>query len=277
MAWTQRDEQIYAEIEAWQRQMLNVDSNDFIQLYTKWLENGLSRLDKMKRNKVSDLLENALFYLHAFLQNSEGQAATRKQIIEDARLFHENVETIEDLKKLKIDALRFLASRYIARERLYASGQGGLSGFGGVLLLGLDLPFLLTMNLRAIQTIALIYGNDVRLPRETAYSLQLFHAAVLPRRFQKQAWERLEEDVFRKDVNPFFYDEKAQDFASSGVEQMLKQIGKCAFISLLARKPVQGIPLLGIGFGAISNYRFTRGVTEFAHFFYQKRYLVEKR
>ena len=39
---------------------------------------------------------------------------------------------------------------------------------------------------------------------------------------------------------------------------------------------IQGIPLVSMAIGAGANYQLTRKVTEFAHNFYQLRYLREK-
>jgi hypothetical protein len=45
---------------------------------------------------------------------------------------------------------------------------------------------------------------------------------------------------------------------------------------LLRKKLIQGMPLFGMAIGAASNYFLAKQVSEIAHNFYQKRFLLEK-
>ena len=49
--------------------------------------------------------------------------------------FKKDLQNIEDLRKLDIDQLQYIAMQQIARHRLYSFAQGGLAGTGGTLLL----------------------------------------------------------------------------------------------------------------------------------------------
>lgn len=60
------------------------------------------------------------------------------------------------------------------------------------------------------------------------------------------------------------------------LEQPLRQILKAVTILLLKNKTVQGIPFISMAIGAGVNYQLTRKVTDFAHKYYQIRYLMEK-
>ena len=96
------------------------------------------------------------------------------------------LEKIEDLKKLDIDQLQYIAEQQIARHRLYSFAQGGLAGTGGTLLLGTDIPAMAVINLRVVQLIAMTYGFEVNTPYEMMSSLKVFHTATLPPAFTKR-------------------------------------------------------------------------------------------
>ncbi len=50
-------------------------------------------------------------------------------------IFDSNLSTIEDLRQLSLEQLDYLAEQLMAKQRLLALGQGGLTGMGGVFLL----------------------------------------------------------------------------------------------------------------------------------------------
>lgn len=277
MEWTNRDEKVLAEILAWEQQYFNYEPSDFGVAYESWLEAGVATLNPKVREKALQTVDSVLFHLHALIQNSQFQIEGKQRLLNEARLFNEDIEGITDLKTLKIDQLRYIATQHIARQRLLSFAQGGLTGTGGFLLLGLDFPAVIAMNLRSVQLVAMTYGYEVSLPSEMVSALKVFHTAALPKRLRHGAWQELEDEVFNKEYDPFFY-EGHDDFADgSWFEHGLKQIAKAVVISMLRKKLVQGVPFIGIAFGAGTNYQFSRRVTDLAHRFYQKRYLVDKK
>jgi hypothetical protein len=197
--------------------------------------------------------------------------------LNEARLFNDEIDHIADMKKLNIDQLRYMASQHIARQRLLSFAQGGLTGTGGFFLLGIDFPAVLTMNLRSVQLIAMNYGYQVGLPGEMMTALKVFHTASLPRRLRHDAWKNLEEEVFGGIYDLYFYEDDSILVNSHWLEHTLKQLVKSVVIQLLRKKLVQGVPLLGMAFGASMNYQFSRQITELAHHFYQKRHLNDKK
>src|SRR5699024_3415709 len=107
--------------------------------------------------------------------------------------------------------------------------------------------------------------------------LKIFHAASLPKNLQFQSWHKLENEVYEQENDPYFYQGTETITHSSWLEHVLKQLAKVIAIQMLRKKVIQGVPLLGMAFGAGINYQFSRQVTEMAHQFYQKRYLIEKK
>lgn len=277
LKWSQRDQKIWADIQTWEQQYFQYESSDLVFTYEKWVEAAFAKLGEPVQKKVLNTIDTLLFHLHALIQNSQFQLETKQRLLTEARLFDDSIEDVDDLKRLSIDQLRYIAIQQIARQRLLSFAQGGLTGTGGWFLLGIDFPAVIMMNLRAVQLIAMNYGYEVALPGEMMTALKVFHGASLPKRLRYEAWRDLEEEVYMSKYDPYFYEDDEILVDSLWFEQTLKQLVKSVVIQLLRKKVVQGIPLLGMAFGAGMNYQFSRQVTEFAHTFYQKRHLHEKK
>lgn len=276
MTLTEREQAIWNDIKNWEYQLSQQESTDFQTVFDKWLDTAVSRLPYKKRKEFFAKADQWLFHLHAFIQSSQSQLDARNRILSTARMFDETIEHIEDLQHLSIDQLSYIAEHQIAKHRLYSLVQGGATGVGGLLLLSADLPLMLAINLKAVQLIATAYGYDVNKPYEMMIALKVFHASILPNRFQQYAWNELLEELEHGEFAPFFYEGEEEVLESSSLQIILKQILKTLLLSALRRKLIQGIPLIGIAVGSGMNYRLTRTVTEFAHRFYQMRYLLEK-
>jgi hypothetical protein len=276
MGLSEREQKIWNEIQNWQYQLSQQESTDFQMTFDKWLNTSFAQLPSGKQKEFLAKVDDWLFHLHAFIQSSQSQLDARNRILSSARLFDDTIEHIEDLRKLTIDQLVYIADHQIARHRLYSFVQGGATGAGGLLLLTADLPLMVAINLKAVQLIATSYGYDVSKPYEMMLALKAFHAAILPIHLQQYAWQNLSQELEAAEQAPFFYEGSDEIIDSGSIQVVLKQLLKTFIIHSLRRKLIQGIPMLSIAVGSVVNYRLTRSVTEFTHRFYQMRYLLEK-
>ncbi|WP_099362175.1 EcsC family protein [Fredinandcohnia onubensis] len=275
MGLTEREIQILTEIDKWSEQMQH-EQTDFEMTYDKWLENSLSLIPENVRTEFFSKLDNWLFHLHAILQGTQIQVDARERLIRSARVFNQDIEDISDLKELTIDQLIYLTENQIAKHRLYSFAQGGLSGTGGLLLLGTDIPGITVLNLRIVQLIAMTYGYEVNTPYEMMTSLKVFHAATLPKRMRFQGWEELTQGADRSTQNQYFYNGSEDLTDETWLELPLKHIVKAVAISVLRKRMIQGIPLVSMAIGAGMNYQLTRQVSDYAHNYYRLRFLKEK-
>ena len=275
MTLTNREQRMYEEIQMWEEKLYSYESTDLAVLYEKTIQSGFALLPEDIKEECSIALDNMLFHLHAIIQGSQMQMDTRERILSSARIFDENVETIDDLKLLKVDQLKYIAQQQIGRHRLYSFSQGAITGMGGALLIASDLPVITVINLRLVQLIAMSYGYEVNTPKEMMISLKVFHAGTLPKRLQKYKLDELKECIVETD-QLYFYDGEEAIADYTWFEQPLKQIMKYIAISAFKKKKVQGLSILSMCIGAGSNYALTREVSEFAHHFYQYRYFKEK-
>ncbi|MGC4376093.1 EcsC family protein [Fictibacillus sp. Mic-4] len=276
MSWTPREEKVWQDIENWEARYFTYEPTDFEMTYERWINGQLERMNPGVIEKLNQAIDTSLFHIHSFIQNSRQQMDLRQRLLTGARTFREDIETIEDMKRCTVDQLAFIAEQQIARNRLLSLAQGGLSGTGGLLFLGVDIPALITIQVRSVQYIAMNYGYDIDRPSEMMMSLKVFHAATQPKRYQAESWRQLLEEI-QRERDPLFYEGDDTVADLSWMSYPLKQGIKGMAIMLLRKKIVQGIPLFGIAFGAGMNYQQTRTITEFAHKFYQKRFLLEKR
>ncbi|MDQ7860899.1 EcsC family protein [Peribacillus frigoritolerans] len=144
------------------------------------------------------------FHLHAMVQSSQVQIDARERILASARVFNEEIETLSDLNHLSIDQLNYIANQHIAKHRLYSFAQGGMSGSGGLLLLGSDIPAMTVINVRIVQLIAMSYGVEVNTPFEMMLALKVFNAGAMPKRLQGIAWEELIREVQTAEDDYFY-------------------------------------------------------------------------
>lgn len=275
MPLTDREVKVYAEIKEWESRLLSYEPNDFQLTYEKYLENAFSLLPDETQKQFFTIVDSWMFHLHAIIQGSQLQLDAKERVLAAGRVFRSDIETIEDMRKLEIDQLQYIAQQQIAKHRLYSFTQGGLAGTGGALLLGMDIPAMAVINLRAVQLILMTYGFEVNTPYEMMTSLKVFHTATLPQRLQKQGWETLTAEL--ENISGTYFYEGSEELADvTWLEQPVQQLLKAMVISIFRKKMVQGIPLVSMAIGAGANYQLTRKVTDFAHNYYQLRYLSDK-
>ncbi|KKB37586.1 EcsC family protein [Bacillus thermotolerans] len=276
MAWTEREQAVWNDVMNWEQRLADYEGNDFQYTYSKWLNRALMALPEETLESFFTQLDNVLFQIHSLLQSSQLQNEARERIIMSARVFNEEISSIQDLKKLKIDQVRYLNSQHSSRQRLYSLVQGGVTGTGGAVPLSTDLAAIAILNLRAVQITAMTYGYDPQQPFEMMASLKVFHAATLPERLKAEGWQELLMDLEERE-NPYFYNEQEYLTDPSWLEGTIKQFAKLFAITVFKNKKVSNLPIIGLAIGAGANYRLTKDITEFAEKYYQYRWLQEKK
>ncbi|WP_240904165.1 EcsC family protein [Bacillus sp. N1-1] len=275
--WTERERKRMTDIHLWEEEHFAHEATDVERTFHKLYNHQLNQLDSKAKTRLYAVMDSALFHMHSLIQNSQSQVDASHRLLTDARLFHPEIEQIQDMKNLSVDQLVYIADQQIARQRMVSFAQGGLAGTGSFLLLGLDLPAVLAINLRTVQLIAMTYGYPVNYPSEMMIALKVFHMATLPKGLQERAWRELEQEVKQEQAHPYFYEGPEGIADANWLQGPMKQMMKGTVLMMLRKKMIQGIPILGIAIGAAVNYRFTRSVSEIAHKFYEKRFLNELR
>ncbi|TYR82156.1 EcsC family protein [Priestia megaterium] len=275
MTFTNREEQLKQEIEAWENRLDQLAPTSIESTYEEWVNKAISLIPPHVLERYLEKINESMFYLTALVQGTEMQMQAAKRIIETARVFDENISEISQLKQLQVSQLSYICEHQLAKQRLYSLSQGALSGTGQPLLLGVDLPALLFINLQAIQQAAMSYGYDVHAPSELMLTLKVFHGAILPKHLQRAGWEQMKQEL-NQSFDPYFYEGPEHIIDETCIHKMLVEIAKAILILITKRRLYNHLPLVSMVVGSGMNYRFTRQVTEYAKRFYQYRYLSEK-
>lgn len=275
MSLTDRESNVLNGIREWEKKLYSYQPNDFQLTYEKYLERSFTLLPEKVQKQFFSIVDSLFFHLHGLIQGSQLQMDAKERILSSARIFREDIDKIEDLKKLDINQLQYIAEQQIGRHRFYSFVQGGLAGTGGTFLLGTDIPAMAVINLRVVQLLAMTYGFEVNTPYEMMTSLKVFHIATLPPRIQIEGWAAL---IGEMDGNGehYFYEGNEEMTDITWLEQPVQQVAKAMVIAMFRRKSILGIPLISMAIGAGANYQITRKVTDFALKYYQLRYLKEK-
>lgn len=275
MPLTDREKKVLDELSQWESNLYGYEPNDFELAYDRYLDRSFSMLPEEVQERFFSLFDSGLFHLHSLIQGSQLQMDAKERILASGRVFQPDLETIQDLRGLPIEQLEFIAGQQIARHRIYSLVQGGLSGSGGNLVLGSDMPAMAVINLRIVQLIAMTYGFEVNTPFEMMVALKVFHTATMPSRLQSSGWTELKNDLDQ--AEDYYFYQGSDDLTDvTWLEQPIKQIFKGMAIMLFRKKHLQGLPVISMAIGAGANYQLTRRVTEFAHKYYQMRYFKEK-
>jgi len=277
MSLTERELRVLEELKDWEVSLSEYVPNDLELVYDRYLERTFSMLPEEVQEQFFVKFDSWLFHLHSLIQGSQLQMDAKDRILSAGRVFNPDMESVADMKHLSIEQIQFIADQQIARHRLYSFVQGGMSGSGGNLVLGADIPAMAVINLRSVQLIAMSYGFEVNTPFEMMTALKVFHTAMMPKRLQYSGWNELKDDLKQaEDDDLYFYHGKEELTDITWVEQPIKQIMKAILILMFRKRKLQGIPVISMAIGAGSNYQLTRKVTDFTHKYYQMRYFLHR-
>jgi len=267
---------LLAEIEKWEQELQKDIRTDVERTLHNWINKKMNELPVSVKQMLFSKFDECLFHLHSIIQGSYGQQDARNQILLTAKSLGEDIYQLKDLQSLSIDQLHYLANLQTSKHRIYSLIQGGMTGTGGILLSGVDIPAQILINLRAVQLIAMSYGYEINTPYEMMTSLKVFHASLMPKHLQSVAWSELKNEIHIGAAQDYFYEGEENLANNYDVEFLLKQIVKLSVIALLKKKIISGVPLISMIIGAGMNYRLTRQVTNFSNIYYQYRVIFEK-
>lgn len=275
--WTKRDHAYWNRLMEWEQKLVSYEGNDIEHQAVHTIEQLMEEVPQEMRNRLFHGIDQVLFNMHSLLQGSKLQSEARDRVLTSARIFRDDIETVQDLRKLTIDQLQYISRQQMTRNRFYSAVQGAVTGTGGPLPLAADFISMAALNLRAVQLTALTYGYDVEYPFEMTASLNVFHAAMLPDRLKATGWAQLISDI-EEGKEPYYFYEGTERMADEAwLEELLRQAVKLAAVTAFRNKKISGLPLVSVAIGAGINYRLTKKITEFAECYYQYRYLNEKK
>ena len=234
-------QEIFSELKAWQRQMLQKPS----------LFNQLSKTIQVKINSwIPEKVHRAI-------------TATIKQMIRGV-LFGAHYTTAKPLSGLTIQEQEEAARQRIKFYKNTAAVEGGITGAGGILLGFADFPILIGLKLKMLFDICSMYGFNVKDYKERVYILHIFELAFSSHVHRRKVylkmvdWNQKSKEL-PDDIHQFDWRNFQQEYRD--------------YIDLA--KMAQLIPVIGAPVGFVVNSRLVNKLGKTAMNAYRMR-VVEK-
>ena len=223
------EQQVNNELTAWQKKMLRKPS----------ILNSLSKkLQTRINNWIPEKVHRAI-------------TATIKQMIRGV-LFGAKYTTADTLVNASLQEREEAVQKKIDWYRKTAAVEGGITGAGGILLGLADFPILISLKMKLLFDIAVLYGMDVHDYRERVYLLHIFELAFSSDEHRKRIYLKISDwEEKRKhlpqDINAFDWRTFQQEYRD--------------YIDLA--KMAQLVPIIGAPVGVLVNYRLIKklGIT----------------
>lgn len=185
---------------------------------------------------------------------------------------HAHINSYEDIKTLRLEDIDKTVGWLAAKYKGIALAEGASVGVVGIAGIVIDIPTLITLNLRAIGEYATYYGFDITRQEERLFAFNILGlssaSSVMAKNVamaqlvkiaqqvaKKAAWKELEKQMFVK---------------------IIKQIANSLGIRLTKAKLAQTIPIAGAAVGGGYNAYFTSNVCDAAYHLYRERFLAIK-
>ncbi|MBO9683768.1 MAG: EcsC family protein [Flavisolibacter sp.] len=227
----------FDELKRWQQQMLRKPS----------VLNSLSKKVQTKLNSyIPEKFHMAI--TASIKQMVRGVLFGSQYITKKPASIHTLQQTEEAIEKL------------VKTYKHTAAVEGGVTGFGGILLGLVDFPILLGIKLKMLFDIAALYGFDVKDYKERLYILHIFQLAFSSQEHRRNVFMQMQDwDEKKKqlpdDVNAFDWRSFQQEYRD--------------YIDLA--KMAQLIPGIGAVVGLVVNYKLIKQLGHTAKNAYRMR------
>ncbi|GGK12524.1 hypothetical protein GCM10010965_01860 [Caldalkalibacillus thermarum] len=244
-----------------------------------WMAKWLNTLPEEQKKTVVDMIDHLVIYIANFFHKHSNCEEIEKSIVMEARLFEPSLSSFDELPSVDFYRLQYIEQKFRSRYPLYALVEGGLAGTGHPLLLAIDFPALMSINLKMLHYVASAYGYSLKDPYEQIVLLKVLHAATLPGRHKRAAWQWLIDRHIQagqpRDLSLFGPEQSI--IKEEWLETLVKQWVKAIVLYGLKKTTKKNLSLIGMVLGANMNYQWTKRVGQFASHFYRYRFLEERK
>ncbi len=182
------------------------------------------------------------------------------------------VRSPKDIFRLDLEQVDTTIGYLGAKYKSIAFIEGTATGAAGAPGIALDIPAIITLNLRAIGEYATYCGFDVQKQQERLFAMNVLALASSPKNSSKAAamaqLVKIAKDVARK--KPW------KDLEKYTFVKVIEKIAETLGIRLTKAKLGQVIPVAGAAVGGGYNAWYTSRVCEASYNLYRERFLAEK-
>jgi hypothetical protein len=169
-------------------------------------------------------------------------------------------------KDLSLHDLSEEAEKIVRKYKRIATLEGAGTGFGGILASTIDFPALLSIKLKLLQELAILYGYRLENFEERVFILKIFQLQFSGKASRQKLWKEVKNWELQQEYNEW---ESWEEFNWEEFYMEYKQ-------SIEIKKLFQIIPGFGAIVGAWANYSFLDDLGETAILCYQLRKIQEK-
>ncbi len=185
---------------------------------------------------------------------------------------HHEIKNHDDLDRLDLSEIDKVVGWLGAKYKGIALVEGAGAGAVGAPGLIVDIPALITLNLRAIGEYAAYYGFDTTRQEERLFAFNVLGLASSPTDASKTLamaqLVRIAQDVAKK--------ASWEQLEKNAFVKIIQEIAKALSIRLTKAKLAQAIPVMGAALGGGFNAYFTMKVCDSAFYLYRERFLAQK-
>ena len=247
------------EVEKWEKDQSGL-----------WFWEKLSRLpfkliDKLTpafiQNKIGQLLDEMGNYIQSGGKLLSDITSSKKYYK------HLNIQNFDEVKDLPLTEMKAAVEKLTKSRKNIATIQGASTGIGGLFTLGIDIPLLLSMQIKILQDIAICYGYNPNEKKERIFIIKCL--------------QYVSADVMGKNaiLNQLSHFDDNSDKVQREVVLEMQGWKEVVFAYRDAfgwKKLFQMVPVFGIVFGAFSNRSMIHDIAETGEMFYRKRKVIER-
>lgn len=178
----------------------------------------------------------------------------------------------EDIVNLDLAEVDKVVGWLSAKYKGIALVEGAGTGVAGLPGIAVDIPALITLNLRAIGEYAAYYGFDTTTQQERLFAYNILGLASSPTDASKTVamaqLVKIAQDVAKKSA--------WETLEKSVYVRIIQEIAKALGIRLTKAKLAQTIPFVGAAVGGGFNAYFTMRVCDAAYYLYRERFLAQQ-
>lgn len=225
-----------------------------------------------EQERAAEAITNAISGVVGLCNDAAQWSVRQEAIYDQFRDAGHALETSADLASLTLEDIDRVVGFLAAKYKGIAAVEGATTGYVGLPGIVVDVPALVTLNLRAIGEYATYYGFDVAMQQERLFAMHVLGLASSPKDAAKQVamaqlvriardvatrktWAALEEHAF---------------------VQVIQQIARAVGVRLTKAKLAQVVPAAGAAVGLGFNAYYTARVCDAAYYLYRERFLAEK-
>lgn len=182
------------------------------------------------------------------------------------------IQGLEDIRRLTLENVDKTIGPLALKYKGLALAEGVGAGAAGFLGLAVDIPAVITLNLRAIGEYATYYGFDVEHQEEKLYALYIFSLVSSPTDEAKSLTLAHLSSIGKAAVAKKAWSELEKSVMVNTIRRVANMLG----IRLTKAKLAQAVPIIGAFIGGGYNVAFTANVCDAASHLYRERFLLAK-